>query len=152
MRESREPECRNLAEWRVARRPAPKVPKGGHGERLRRRKQPQQAPSAPSAPGKRVTMSPPGANFLHSAASRIVHGGPPGGSNAVKVAALEVAGLSIRGSGWAPSGPASFVGAPSCPEPPGVPRGGTEAELGHCPDCTLTMLGHEAASAGSGAA
>ena len=30
-----------------------------------------------------------------------------------------------------------FLGVPSCAEPPGVPRGGTGAELGRCPDCSL---------------
>ena len=33
-----------------------------------------------------------------------------------------------------------FLGVPSCPEPPGAPRGGTGAELGHCQWDTLTLL------------
>eukprot|EP00964_Phaeocystis_antarctica_P100751 scaffold66324_cov75-Phaeocystis_antarctica.AAC.1 len=48
-----------------------------------------------------------------------------------KSAALEAARSSIRGGGWAPSGPASPLGAPSQPEPPCALRGGTTAELGH---------------------
>ena len=47
-------------------------------------------------------------------------------------AALEAAGSSTRGSGGAPSGPASPLGVPSYREPPGAPRGGVGAELGHC--------------------
>ena len=34
------------------------------------------------------------------------------------------------------------LGAPSCPEPPGAPRGGAGSEQGHCPDCTLTVRRH----------
>ena len=77
----------------------------------------------------------------------------PKWSKAVKSATLEAASSSTRGSGWAPSGPASFweyrtaqsrqlrpelgrpctdVGAGTC----------MEAELGRCPDCTLTMRQH----------
>ena len=33
------------------------------------------------------------------------------------------------------------LGVPSCPEPPGVPRGGTGAVLGRCQDGASTMLG-----------
>ena len=33
-----------------------------------------------------------------------------------------------QGAQWA----GLFIGAPSCPEPPGAPRGGTRAEPGHC--------------------
>ena len=32
------------------------------------------------------------------------------------------------------------LGVPSCPEPPGAPRGGTGGELGHCEGGALTML------------
>eukprot|EP00964_Phaeocystis_antarctica_P111621 scaffold75958_cov45-Phaeocystis_antarctica.AAC.1 len=42
------------------------------------------------------------------------------------------------GSQWA----GLFLGAPSRPEPPGAPRGGTGAELGRCEGGTLTMLRH----------
>ena len=45
----------------------------------------------------------------------------PEWSNAVNWAALEAAGSSSRGSGWAPSGPVSPLGAPSQPELPGAP-------------------------------
>ena len=45
----------------------------------------------------------------------------PGWSKVGKSAASEVASSSTRGSGWAPSGPVSPVGAPSQPELPGAP-------------------------------
>ena len=37
-----------------------------------------------------------------------------------------------------------FLGVPSCAEPPGAPRGGAGAELGHCSDGSLSMLEHGA--------
>ena len=44
---------------------------------------------------------------------------------------VEAARSSTRGSGWAPSGLTSTLGVLSRPEPPGAPRGGSAAELGH---------------------
>eukprot|EP00964_Phaeocystis_antarctica_P054735 scaffold32209_cov48-Phaeocystis_antarctica.AAC.1 len=44
---------------------------------------------------------------------------------------LEAARSSIRGSGWAPSGPGLFLGVPIYPVPPDAPRGGTGGELGY---------------------
>ena len=40
--------------------------------------------------------------------------------------------MNPRSGGWAPSGPASRLGVPGCPEPPGARWGGTGGELGHC--------------------
>ena len=47
---------------------------GGHGERFRRRNQPQRAPSAQGKQVMMIRLSPPGANFLHSAWRRLLRG------------------------------------------------------------------------------
>ena len=67
---------------------------------------------------------------------------PPEWPKAVTSAALEAAGSSTRGSGWAPSGRSSSWEYRAAQTPPGLPWGGTGAELGQCPDWTLTMLRH----------
>ena len=63
-------------------------------------------------------------------------------AKAVKWAALEAASSSTRGRGWAPTGPASPLRAPSQPELSGAPLRGTGAELGHCQGGTLIVLRH----------
>eukprot|EP00964_Phaeocystis_antarctica_P030881 scaffold17475_cov58-Phaeocystis_antarctica.AAC.4 len=53
-------------------------------------------------------------------------------SKAVESATLEAAGSRTRGGGGAVSGPASPLGVPSRPVPPGTARGGAGADTGHC--------------------
>ena len=61
----------------------------------------------------------------------------------VTSAALEAASSSTRGSGWAPGGLASPLGAPSQSELSGASRGGAGTELRHCQGASMTMLSHE---------
>ena len=58
---------------------------------------------------------------------------------------VEGSGIGDIGGGWLEH-PRQWLGAKRAGlfeeppgEPPGVPGGGAGAELGHCPDCTLTM-------------
>ena len=50
----------------------------------------------------------------------------------MELATLEAANSNIGGSGWACAGRSLCLGMRSCPEPPGTPRGGAGAQLGHC--------------------
>ena len=64
----------------------------------------------------------------------------PTWSKAGKRVALEAASSSTQGGGWARVGPVSPLLALGPLELPGVAYGGAGADLGHCRDCTLTML------------
>eukprot|EP00964_Phaeocystis_antarctica_P142023 scaffold107179_cov63-Phaeocystis_antarctica.AAC.1 len=65
----------------------------------------------------------------------------PRWSKAVESAALEAAGSSTyRAVAGRPVAWPLALRVPSRPEPPGAPRGGAAAELGHCQGGALTML------------